>query len=211
MLIPSCRIYHGPGARQSALDEAARLGRLLHEPFGDEGLKVDEAREFVSLLQYPPVGEYSGVVIAGPLDHAAPRSSDVLLKSLEEPPPYVFPLVWATDLGGVIATIRSRCLPVWCPQRLSEPGDEEVEGAARELLQATLDDRLWLVPRIVAKVKSTPKQRGREPELVAEAVEAMTAMLDNPKVLALWERVRELAAWHNPTSIEVMSAFMPEA
>ena len=192
------------------LAEGARLGRLLHEPFGDTGLKVAEAREFVALLQCPPVGDDFGVVVAGPLDHAAPKSTDVLLKSIEEPPVYVSPLLWATDLGGVAATIRSRCLAVWCPNATLEPGDEEVEGAARELLSAVLADKLWLVPQIVAKVRSTPKQRGREPELVAEAVEAMTLMSENPKVQALWERVRRLAAWRDPTQIEVVAAFLPE-
>lgn len=206
----SCRLYHGPGARQAALTEASRLGRLLHEPFGDEGLKVEEAREFVLLMQCPPVGEDCGVVIAGPLDHAAPKSSDVLLKSVEEPPPYVHPLLWATDLGGVSATIRSRCLPVWCPVGPHQVGDDELEGTARELLNAVLAGRLDQVPVLVAKVKSTPKQRGRETELVAEVVEAMTVMLDNPKVLALWDRVRELATWRNPTQVEVMSAFLFE-
>lgn len=206
----SCRLFHGPGARQTAINEATRLGRLLHEPFGDEGLKVDDAREFVLLMQCPPVGEDSGVVIAGPLDHAAPKSTDVLLKSIEEPPPYVHPLLWATDLGGVAPTIQSRCLPIWCPVGPNLPGDDELEGTARELLNAVLAGRLDLVPVLVAKVKSTGKLRSREPELVAEVVEAMTVMMDNPKVLALWERIRELAAWRNPTQIEVVSAFLFE-
>lgn len=207
----SCRLFHGPGAKQAALDEAGRLGRLLHEPFGDEGLKVAEAREFVRLMQSPPIGEDSGVVLAGPMDHAAPKSADVLLKSIEEPPPYVQPVLWATDLGGVALTIQSRCLPTWCPLvGLGEPGDEEVETVARELLNAVLAEHYWQVPTLVAKVKSTDKRRGREPELVAEVVEAMSVMLDNPKVRSLWEQVRELAAWRNPTSVEVVAAFLPK-
>lgn len=207
----SCRLYHGPGARTAALEEAVRLGRLLHEPFGDEGLKVDEAREFVSLMQCSPVGEDLGVIIAGPLDHAAPKSSDVLLKSIEEPPPYVFPLLWATDLGGVAATIQSRCLPIWCPLRSAflEPSDEVVEEVARTLLNEVLAGKLWQVPLLVAKVKASGKQRSREPELIAEVVEALSGMLEDPQARALWERIREVAAWRNPTQIEVMAAFLP--
>ena len=206
----SCRLYHGPGARSAVLAEAGRIGRLLHEPFGDEGLKVAEAREFVSLMQFPPVGEASGVVVAGPLDHAAPKSTDVLLKSVEEPPPHVHPLLWATDLGGVALTIQSRCLPIWCPLVGRESGDEEVETAAREVLNAVLAGQVWRVPLLVNKVKVTPKQRGREPELVAEIVDAMTTMLGDPRVLALWERIRELATWQKPTQIEVMAALLME-
>ena len=207
----SCRLYHGPGARQAALDAANRLGRLLHEPFGDEGLKVDEAREFVELMQSPPLGEDSGVVLAGPMNHAAPKSSDVLLKSIEEPPPYVHPVLWATDLGGVSATIQSRCLHIWCPSNGQDPGDEEVEEVARQLLTDVLAERYWQVPILVAKVKGIPdKKRGREPELVAEVVEAMSVRMGEPKVRALWERVRELATWQNPTQIEIIAAFLPE-
>jgi DNA polymerase-3 subunit delta' len=203
-------LYHGHGARQATLLEAGRLGRLLHEPLGDEGLKVDEAREFVSLLQYPPVGEHCGVVIAGPLDHALPKSTDVLLKSIEEPPLYVVPVLWATDLGGVASTIRSRCLPIWCPNVEPGTGDELVEGTARELLQAVLSGNLGQVPVLIQRVKSTPKQRGREPELIAEVVEAMTLLSSDPKVRSLWERVRELAVWRNPTPVEVLTAFLLE-
>lgn len=207
----SCRLFHGPGARLAALNEAARLGRLLHEPFGDEGLKVAEAREFVSLLQCAPVGETDGVVIAGPMDHAMPKSSDVFLKSIEEPPLFVHPLLWATDLGGVSVTVRSRCLAVWCPNAdTSAPGDELVEGTARELLTAVLAGKYGLVPGLVGKVKSTPKLRGREPELVAEVVEAMTLMMEDPKVMTLWSRVRHLATWQNPTQLEVIAAFLPD-
>lgn len=205
----SCRLYHGPGAKLAAIAEAGRLGVLLHEPFGDEGLKVDDAREFVSLMQCPPVGENAGVVIAGPMDHAPPKSSDVLLKSIETPPPFVYPLLWATDLGGVAPTIRSRCLPVWSPAVGGTSSDEEVEVVARELVSEVLAGHYWQVPVLVAKVKSTGKKRGREAELVAEALEALAQMPDNPKALALWARIRELAAWQNPTQVELMAAFLP--
>lgn len=205
----SCRLFHGPGARQAAIAAAYKLGRLLHEPFGDAGLKVDEAREFVALTRSPPVGTEDGVVLAGPVDHAAPKSSDVLLKTIEEPPPHVHPLLWATDLGGVSPTIQSRCLPVWCPASGTASGDEEVEDVARTLVNEVLAERYWQVPLLVAKVKSTPKQRGREPELVAEILEAFAAQMDNPKVLKLWPRLRELACWSNPTQIEIIAALLP--
>ena len=199
----SCLLYHGPGALQSALDEAGRQGRLLHPPFGEKGLKVDEAREFVSLMMTPPVGVDQGVVIAGPLDHAAPKSADVLLKAIEEFTDFVMPILWATDLGGVRGTIRSRCLPVWAPATGLEPGDEELEGTARELLQAVLHERFYQVPLMVQKMK------GRERELLAEVSEAMSAMPDVPAVLALWERVRDVSKWRNPTPLEVIAAFLP--
>ena len=209
----SCLLVHGPGARQHALDEAGRIGLLLHEPFGDTGLKVDEAREFVSLLQAPPLGNDIGVVIAGPMDNTKGlKSADALLKSIEQPNEYVRPLLWADDLGGVKGTIRSRCLPVWCPPTGFEPVDEEVEEVARELLHASLNGNGAVISTLVGKMKADAKKKqpGREVELLAEVAEAMTAMLDNPKVLPLWERVRAVARWRNPTQMEIIVAFLPE-
>jgi len=205
----SCLLFHGPGARQAAVDEASRHGRLLHEPFGDAGLKVAEAREFAMLLQNAPLGTARGIVIAGPMDQALPKSADALLKGIEQFNEYVWPMLWAHDLGGVQGTISSRCLPMWAPATGHEPIDEEVEEVARDLLQAALAGHAADVPALVARV--FPKNKpSREHELLAEVVYAMTAMLDNPKVLPLWERVRAVCQWRNPTRIEIISAFLPE-
>ena len=201
----SAVIYHGPGACQVVIDEAGRQGRLLHEPFGDKGLKIKEAREAVRLLQSVPIGLDLGLVIVGPLDKAPPRSVDVLLKVVEEFNQYVRPLLWAYDLGGVRPTIRSRCLDVWCPATGYEPEDEVLDEVARELLHASLGERYYEVPGLVAQMS------GREAELLAEVVNAMSVLLDNPKVLPLWERVRGAARWRNPTAMEVISAFLPES
>ena len=199
----SCLIFHGPGARQRAVDEAGRLGVLLHDPFGDDGLKVDDAREFVSLLQTAPLGDELGVVIAGPMDLAAPKSADVLLKCIEQFNRYVRPILWATDLGGVQATILSRCLSVWSPATGFEPVDEDLERVARELLNATLDGQVYEIPRLVSQIKDRIA-------LLGEVADAMAAQASTPKVLSLWERVREVARWKNPTQLEVIAAFLPE-
>jgi hypothetical protein len=211
MSITSCLLFHGPGARQAALDEAGRRGRLLHDPFGDEGLKVDEAREFAALLMHAPLGADVGVVVAGPMDIALPKSADALLKGIEQFNPYVLPLLWASDLGGVQGTIRSRCLPVWAPATGHEPADEEVEEVARDLLRAALAGHAADVPALVGKMAKTKKQPARYHELLAEVAYAMTAMLDDPRVLPLWERVREVCRWRNPTPIEIIVAFLPGA
>jgi len=209
----SCLLYHGPGARQYALDEAGRRGRLLHAPFGEvgaTGLKVDEAREFASLLMTAPLGDQLGVVVAGPMDIARPQSADALLKSVEQFNKYVLPILWAHDLGGVQGTIRSRCLDHWCPATGFEPVDEELEEVARQLLSAALDERAYEIPSLVAKMAKTKTQPSRYVELIAEAVDAMAAQADDPKVRTLWERVRPVTRWRNPTQMEVIAAFLPD-
>jgi len=198
----SCLLFHGPGARQHALDEASRVGVLLHEPFGEDGLKVDAARLIVGLLQSAPIGIDLGSLVIGPMDKVPSKSADVLLKTVEEPPDFARLILWATDLGGVRDTIRSRCLPIWCPATGFEPVDEELEATARELLQASLDGRYFDVPLLVAKMK------GKEAELLAEVAEAMTGRAYNSRTLPLWERIREAAKYPRPLPIEVILAFV---
>jgi len=209
----SCPLYHGPGARQYALDEAGRRGRLLHAPFGEEGatgLKVDEAREFASLLMSAPLGDALGIIIAGPMDRAKPQSADALLKSIEQFNQYVFPVLWANDLGGVQDTIRSRCLDHWCPATGFEPVDEELEEVARELLSAAIDERAFEISALVAKMAKTESKPSRYIELLDEVVDAMSAQTDNLKMLSLWSRIRPVTMWRNPTQMEVIAAFLPD-
>lgn len=202
----SCLLYHGPGAREAALARANAVGRLLAPPFGEEGvmgLKVDEARAAVALMQASPVGDQVGVIVIGPMDQAAPKSADTLLKSIEEVPPYVHPILWARDIGGVQPTIRSRCLDIWAPPTGRETEDELLVGTARELIRAHMASSLWEIPQLVKKLA------GRETELLGEVAEALVPHLADPRHRQLWERLRQVAVWRNPQQVEVIAAFLP--
>ena len=132
----SALLYYGPGAQQYATNEAHQMGRLLGS-FGEEGLKADDSRSIVSLLNETPVGDRKGIVIIGPMDLANPIASDVLLKSLEEfKDDFVQPLLWAIDIGNVVPTIRSRCLAKWCYAKVNL--QEDVLEDSHKLLDAYL-------------------------------------------------------------------------
>lgn len=178
---------------------------MLAPPFGESpnGLKVDEAREAVALLRSTPVGDLAGVVVVGPMDRAAPKSADTLLKIVEEPTAFAVPILWAHDLGGVQATIRSRCLDLWSPPTGREVPDTELESTARELIRAHMNGSFWEIPGLVKKMEK------RESELLGEVADALTANLVDPRHQQLWERVRLVAQWHNPQQVEVISAFLP--
>ena len=200
----SCLLFHGPGARQAALLEAKRIGKLVADPFGDKGLKVDEARTFVSLMKSTPVGDGIGVVMAGPMDQAQPRTSDVLLKVVEEFPAHVIrPILWATDLGGVMKTIQSRCLDIWCPITEDLPVDEELEKAALSLVEAHLRCQAWKVPPLVASMKD------RLPALLGEMAGVLIPRMEEARVRDLWGHIRDVSRWYNPTVIEVVGALFP--
>lgn len=201
----SCILYHGPGARAEALDEAHRIGVLLAPPYGDVGLKVDEARDLVSQLQVPPF-EGVGVVIAGPMDKATYKASDALLKTIEEFDPEVAqPILWADDLEDVAPTIRSRCIDrwVWVAPEDREPdeGSDEIESAGRALVRSALSGDLWAIPDYVKA------HAGKEHLLLAVAAQAITDD-STEKALRLWESLRSVSRHRNPTTIEVVAAFL---
>ena len=109
-------LFHGPMARDHALQRAKYLGRMIGEPIGDKGLKVDDSRKIVVLSQSSGVGDKPPTVVIGPIDNATLEASDALLKTLEDLAEGPLKIVlWAFDLHRVIGTIRSRTLPKWCP------------------------------------------------------------------------------------------------
>jgi len=181
-------------------------------PFGSTGLKVDEAREFVALMRTTPLGEGKGVVVAGPMDLANPKAADTLLKCIEEfDGEAMVPVLWAHDLGGVIPTIQSRCLDRWCPATGDEEIDEEVVGAAQALIRASLSQEVWKIPPLLAAVLKDKNSKGREIPLLWEMSEALVAYLTRPEARELWERLREVATYYNPTFIEIQAALLPPA
>ena len=204
----SCILYHGPGARELALAEAAKIGRLLAPPFGDEGLKTARAkpadppgaREIVELMSMTPLGSQIGCLVIGPMDDAEVKAANVLLKTIEEFRSDLFqPILWANDLEGVLPTIQSRCLARWAGE-VTAP-DPEMQDDAATLVQAYLDRDAWKVPEIVAKYQD------REHLLL----QRVATVIQEKQAFDLWPAIRELASLRNPTQIEVVAAFLEEA
>jgi len=178
---------------------ASGLGRLLHSPFGEAGLKIAESREIISIMNNTPVGDRAGVLVIGPVDRAAPASTDVLLKSIEEfNPNIVRPVLWAHDETEVSSTIRSRCLRRWCPgERLV---DEDVMEAARQLVSESLGGHRASVVELL---------NDRDPrDILVGAAQALHERGIDKETQYLWEGVRAALRFRNPTETEALSAFL---
>lgn len=198
----SCVLFHGPGAKRAAIDEAARLGRLVSPPIGDDGLKVDDARHIVDLMMSVPVGDLMGVIIIGPMDEANPKASDVLLKSIEEfRGDYLQPIMWANDLGGVTMTIRSRCMDRWV-NALGVDDDETLMAGSFKIVDA-VGKRDYMT--IVDTARAFEK---REVQLLGSLAEVLATTIDNPDHRALWERLRKVSLWKNPFMAEIIVALV---
>ncbi len=72
------------------------------------GIKIDETRALVSLAQRSPSDGRWRVIIVEDADRMAERTSNVLLKAIEEPPPRTVWLLCAPSPQDVVLTLRSR-------------------------------------------------------------------------------------------------------
>jgi DNA polymerase-3 subunit delta' len=85
-------------------------------------ISIDEVRQLVTSSQFSPsVGRYR-VMIIEDADRMSERTSNVLLKALEEPPPRTVWILCAPSEADLIPTIRSRVRSV----RLRVPSVDEV-------------------------------------------------------------------------------------
>jgi hypothetical protein len=194
----TCNLYHGPDAEETCYQEALNYGALLRKPFGldGQGLKKDEAREIARLNRLGALNPCS--LIVGRLDHAPPASSDALLKVIEEPFEKVRIFLWASDLGGVSPTIKSRCHAVWC-------------GGAEESSESLFDGRelyeRWADRDIFYFVSVLGDNKGSERDLVeALLAEYANSILNDPlhKEMSEWLRLRELLMLSSLTPSQVI-------
>lgn len=72
-------------------------------------IKIDDVRELVAVAQQRPTLGRWRVIIVEDADRMIERTSNVLLKTLEEPPPRTIWILCAPTPGDLLVTIRSRC------------------------------------------------------------------------------------------------------
>lgn len=182
----SCLLFYGPGAYLAAQNAALNHGPYAGGPFGEGGLKIDEAREIALLAIRPAVGDLGRQsMVVGPMDAVREGSADALLKSIEEIPEYnVRPFLWAEDIGEVRPTIVSRCIPIWCHADEVESEFSELGGRAFSAYQS------GNLPVIIECVEEA---KGNERAFLLEVVRRVSPWVSTqPKTaLELWGRIRQ--------------------
>ena len=194
----SAVLFHGPLAQECAHDFADELGRLLHEPFGLEGLKIAESRDIIELMNATPLGDEPGVLIIGPMDHAWPSATDVLLKTLEDFDPAILrPVLWAHDEAGVRPTIRSRCLRKWCAG--PEIRDEELLGAIKTLVDGSLKgDRAVVIETL----------KGIKGDVLVGTAQVLRQRTFGTAERALWLKCKAALEHFKPTANEIKAVYL---
>lgn len=75
-------------------------------------LRIEQIRELTRSLALRPLEGRYRVLILRRFHEASPQAMDALLKTLEEPPPYVLLLLTADTTESLLPTIKSRCQPL---------------------------------------------------------------------------------------------------
>lgn len=82
-------------------------------------IRIDEVRDLIgTAARTPSLGRFR-VIVVEDADRMAERTTNVLLKAIEEPPPHTVWLLCAPSVQDVLPTIRSRCRAV--PLRVPPP------------------------------------------------------------------------------------------
>ena len=75
-------------------------------------IAIDEVRDLIMTASRSPSGGRWRVIIIEDADRMAERTTNVLLKTIEEPPPHTVWVLCAPSVQDVLPTIRSRCRAV---------------------------------------------------------------------------------------------------
>ncbi|MFJ3403201.1 DNA polymerase III subunit delta' [Promicromonospora sp. NPDC090134] len=75
-------------------------------------IAIDEVRDLIMTASRSPSGGRWRVIVIEDADRMAERTTNVLLKAIEEPPPHTVWVLCAPSVQDVLPTIRSRCRAV---------------------------------------------------------------------------------------------------
>ena len=154
LLAPShAYLFHGPAGAGIAPaverfaasllgSDAGRVERRTHpdlvvvEPAGEQIL-IEQVRELRGDLHLRPFESERRVVVLLEAETLGAEAGNALLKSLEEPPPYVVFLLATTDRARLLPTIDSRCQGV----RFRPPSTAAIRAAVDGVASASEAER----------------------------------------------------------------------
>ncbi|KTC37813.1 DNA polymerase III subunit gamma/tau [Pseudomonas sp. ABAC61] len=173
--------------------------------------KVEDTRELLDNVQYAPSRGRFKVYLIDEVHMLSSHSFNALLKTLEEPPPYVKFILATTDPQKLPATILSRCLQFSLKNMTPERVVEHLSHVLGVESVPFEDDALWLLGRAAdgsmrdAMSLTDQAIAFGEGKVMAADVRAMLGTLDHGQVYdvlhalidgdakALLEAVRHLA------------------
>lgn len=117
-------------ARRRALaDPSPHPDLVWLAPQGTQHLVEEVRRQVITAAAYRPFEAERRVFVIEAADAMADESQNALLKTLEEPAPYVHLILITSEPAALLETVRSRCQPV----RFAPLADDTVEARLVEL------------------------------------------------------------------------------
>ncbi len=92
---------------QQGVDEGSIVDLLEIDAASNRG--IDDIRELIEKVQYSPVVASAKVYIIDEVHMLTKEAFNALLKTLEEPPEFVYFILATTELNKIPTTIQSRC------------------------------------------------------------------------------------------------------
>lgn len=158
-------------------------------------IKIEAVREIISRLAFRPVQAERIVVLIEEADAMTIGAANALLKTLEEPPPYVLFLLLTSRPEELPATIRSRCQRV----RFQVPAETLRRNLEEQFASWDADlGPLW------TSARSPFSSASRLAEAVKEDTERIYPLLDLLK--ALWHDAAVLKSGGGANSLLVPAA-----
>jgi DNA polymerase-3 subunit delta' len=103
-------------------------------------ISIQQMRLLKDRAQFGPSSGQRRVFLIDGIDRANEQAANSLLKTLEEPPPYLVIVMTAQNSYDLLPTIRSRSVPI----RLGRLGEDEMKAFAREKGIANAERRIAL-------------------------------------------------------------------
>jgi DNA polymerase-3 subunit gamma/tau len=116
---------------------------------------VDEVRELQELLRFHPTRDRFRVIIVDEVHMLSKSAFNALLKTIEEPPPYILWIFATTDRLKVPATIQSRCQQL----EFRPVGSELIRGRLEEIAS---NENFTLTPSAAASIASAAEGSVRD-------------------------------------------------
>lgn len=108
---------------------------------------VDKIKEMIAQAKYRPVQLKKKVFIIDEVHNLSAAAFDVLLKPLEEPPPYLVFILCTTELHKIPVTVRSRCEEYVFHPISAGPMRERLEEVLKDQGATCEEDALSLIIR----------------------------------------------------------------
>ncbi len=159
--------------------------------------KVEDTRELLDNVQYAPSRGRFKVYLIDEVHMLSSHSFNALLKTLEEPPPYVKFILATTDPQKLPATILSRCLQFSLKNMTPERVVEHLSHVLSAEHVPFEDDALWLLGRAAdgsmrdAMSLTDQAIAFGEGKVLAADVRAMLGTLDHGQVYGVLQALLE--------------------